>query len=127
MAVAELPFAVSARAEAPVVLPRVVRQMQVYFAAVFAVSLVALALGIEGRFPGGLFIYPPPVDWLPPLSRDLWLIAFALHQQDPIYAVCGGSQSFGEFETLYWWEWARRASALLLGTAARPMSQRTKP
>ena len=118
MAVAELPFAVSARAEAPVAVPRVVRQVQVYFAAVFVVSLGAFVLGIEGRFPGGLFIYPPPVDWIPPLSRDQWLMAFALHQQDPIYAACGGSQSFGEFETLYWWEWARRASALLLGTAA---------
>ena len=117
MAVAELPFAVSARAEAPVVLPRVVRQMQVYFAAVFVVSLGAFVLGIEGRFPGGLFIYPPPVDWIPPLSRDQWLMAFALHQQDPIYAACGGAQSFGEFVTLYWWEWARRASALLLAAA----------
>jgi cytochrome c oxidase assembly protein subunit 15 len=44
-------------------------------------------------------------------------MAFALHQQDPIYAACGGSQSFAEFVTLYWWEWARRASALLLATA----------
>jgi cytochrome c oxidase assembly protein subunit 15 len=117
MAVAELPFAVSARAEAPAAVLRVVRQVQVYFAAVFVVSLGAFVLGIEGRFPGGLFIYPPPVDWIPPLSRDQWLMAFALHQQDPIYAACGGSQSFAEFVTLYWWEWARRASALLLGTA----------
>jgi len=117
MAVAELPFAVSARAEAPAAVLRVVRQVQVYFAAVFVMSVGAFVLGIEGRFPGGLFIYPPPVDWLPPLSRDQWLMAFALHQQDPIYAACGGSQSFGEFVTLYWWEWARRASALLLGTA----------
>src|ERR1700731_3343170 len=118
MAVAELPFAASARAEAPAALPRVVRQVQVYFAAVFVMSLGAFGFGIEGRFPGGLFIYPPPVDWLPPLSRDQWLMAFAFHQQDPIYAACGGSQSFGEFVTLYWWEWARRASALLLAAPA---------
>jgi cytochrome c oxidase assembly protein subunit 15 len=115
MAVAELPFAVSARAEAPAAVPRIVRQVQVYFAAVFVVSLAAFVLGIEGRFPGGLFIYPPPVDWIPPLAREQWLMAFALHQQDPIYAACGGAQSLDEFVTLYWWEWARRASLLLLG------------
>src|ERR1700736_5987814 len=90
MAVAELSFAVSARTEAEAAVPRVVRQVQVYCAAVFVMSLGAFVLGIEGRFPGGLFIYPPPVDWLPPLSRDQWLMAVALHQQDPIYAACGG-------------------------------------
>jgi cytochrome c oxidase assembly protein subunit 15 len=118
MAVAEVPFAVSARAEAPAAVPRAVRDVPFYFAAVFLVSLAAFMLGIEGRFPGGLFIFPPPVDWFPPLSRDQWLMAFALHQQDPVYAACGGSQSLDEFVTLYWWEWARRASVLLLGAAA---------
>jgi heme a synthase len=118
MAVAELSFAVSARAAAPAGVARAVRQVQVSFAAVFAVSLAAFALGVEGRFPGGLFIYPPPVDWLPPLAREQWLTAFALHQQDPIYAACGGSVALEEFQTLYWWEWARRASAMLLGGAA---------
>jgi cytochrome c oxidase assembly protein subunit 15 len=118
MAVAELPYAVSAPAAASAAVPRAVRQVQVYFAAVFVVGLAAFALGVEGRFPGGLFVYPPPVDWIPPLAREQWFAAFALHQQDPIYAACGGSQSLDEFQTLYWWEWARRASALFLGAAA---------
>jgi cytochrome c oxidase assembly protein subunit 15 len=118
MAVAELPIAVSGRVAVPVRVPRAVRAVQVYFAAVFVVSLAAFVLGVEGRFPGGLFVYPPPVDWIPPLGREQWLAAFALHQQDPIYAACGGSQSFDEFQTLYWWEWGRRASALFLGAAA---------
>jgi heme a synthase len=109
---------VNARAEAPTAVPRAVRQVQAYFAALFVVSLAAFVLGIEGRFPGGLFIFPPPVDWIPPLAREHWLMAFALHQQDPVYAACGGSQSFDEFVTLYWWEWARRASLLLLGATA---------
>jgi heme a synthase len=115
MAVAELPLTAIAAAEAPAAVPRAVRRIQVYFAALFLVSLAAFVLGIEGRFPGGLFIFPPPVDWIPPLAREQWLMAFALHQQDPVYAACGGSQSFDEFVTLYWWEWARRASLLLLG------------
>jgi cytochrome c oxidase assembly protein subunit 15 len=118
MAVAELAFAVSVRAEVPVAVPRAVRQVRVCFAAVFVVSLAAFVLGVEGRFPGGLFVYPPPVDWSPPLAPEQWLMAFALHQQDPVYAACGGSQSLAEFQTLYWWEWVRRASALFLGAAA---------
>ncbi|MBV8754203.1 MAG: COX15/CtaA family protein [Hyphomicrobiales bacterium] len=118
MAVAEVPFAMGARAAALAGVPRAVRQMQVCFAAVFVVGLAAFVLGVEGRFPGGLFVYPPPVDWIPPLAREQWLAAFALHQQDPIYAACGGSQSLDEFQTLYWWEWARRASVLFLGAAA---------
>ena len=118
MAVAELPFAVSAPTDASAAVPRVVRQVQLYFAAVFVVSLAAFVLGVDGRFPGGLFVYPPPVDWIPPLAREQWQTAFALHQQDPIYSACGGSQSLEEFQTLYWWEWARRASALVLGVMA---------
>jgi heme a synthase len=117
MAVAELPYAVSAEAAISAGVPRAVRQVQVYFGAVFVVSLAAFVLGVEGRFPGGLFVYPPPVDWIPPLAREQWLAAFALHQQDPIYAACGGSQSLEEFQTLYGWEWARRASLLFLGAA----------
>jgi cytochrome c oxidase assembly protein subunit 15 len=118
MAVADFPVSVTAPAQAGVAAPRAVRQAQLYFAGLFVLSLAAFVLGVEGRFPGGLFVYPPPVDWLPPLSGEQWLAAFTLHQQDPIYAACGGSQSLDEFVTLYWWEWARRASALLLTTAA---------
>src|SRR5262249_30803371 len=112
MAVADLLLAAGARAGAPAAVPRAVRLVQVYFAALFVVSLAAFVLGVEGRFPGGLFVFPPPVDWIPPLSREQWLMAFALHQQDPVYAACGGSQLFEEFVTLYLCGCARRAMVL---------------
>jgi heme a synthase len=118
MAVAELPVALTARAQAGAVLPRAARQVRRYFLVLFMLGLAAFIFGVEGRFPGGLFLYPPPVDWIPPLARDQWLAAFALHQQDPVFAACGGAQSLEEFQTLYWWEWLRRASALLLTIAA---------
>jgi cytochrome c oxidase assembly protein subunit 15 len=118
MAVAWFPASLTAPVQAPVAAPRAVRQVQAYFAAVFVAGLAAFVLGVEGRFPGGLFVYPPPVDWIPPLGREQWLMAYAIHQQDPVYAACGGAQSLGEFQTLYWWEWARRASLLVLGLAA---------
>ncbi len=118
MAVAEFPVSLRAPAEARAGVPRTVRQVQLYFAGLFVLGLAAFVLGVDGRFPGGLFIYPPPLDWIPPLSSDQWLAAFTLHQQDPIYAACGGAQTLEEFQTLYGWEWGRRASALLLGAAA---------
>jgi len=118
MAVAEFLVASTARAQAGAVLPRAVRQVRLYFLVVFVLGLAAFIFGVEGRFPGGLFLYPPPVDWIPPLAHDQWLAAFALHQQDPVFAACGGAQSLEEFQTLYWWEWLRRASALLLAVAA---------
>ena len=59
----------------------------------FALSLVAFVLGIDNRFTvDGIFNVPPNVDWLPPLSAQQWYQSFAQHQQDPVFAACGGSQ-----------------------------------
>jgi cytochrome c oxidase assembly protein subunit 15 len=117
MAVAEFPISLAARVDVAAVRPRALGPVRLYFLIVFALGLAAFILGVEGRFPSGLFLYPPPVDWLPPLSGDRWQAAFALHLQDPIFAACGGSQSLEEFQTLYWWEWLHRASVLLLAAA----------
>ena len=62
----------------------------------------------------GLFPVAPPVDPVPPLGAQAWYGAFALHQQDPIFAACGGSENLAQFKVLYWWEWLRQASLLLL-------------
>jgi cytochrome c oxidase assembly protein subunit 15 len=104
--------------DAAAVRPRALGPVRLYFLIVFALGLAAFILGVEGRFPAGLFLYPPPVDWVPPLSGAQWQAAFALHLQDPIFAACGGTQSLEEFQTLYWWEWLHRASVLLLAPAA---------
>jgi cytochrome c oxidase assembly protein subunit 15 len=117
MAVAEFAVSLRAPAQAQAAVPRAMRRVQVYFTVLFVLGLAAFVLGVEGRFPGGLFIYPPPVDWIPPISSDQWLAAFTLHQQDPIYSACGGSQTLDEFQTLYWWEWGRQTSALILAAA----------
>src|ERR1700745_1878176 len=55
MAVAWFPASLTAPVQAPVAVPRAVRQVQAYFAAVFVAGLAAFVLGVEGRFPGGLF------------------------------------------------------------------------
>jgi cytochrome c oxidase assembly protein subunit 15 len=118
MTVAQFPISLAARTEQVAVLARPLAAVRLYFLLLFVLGLAAFVFGVQGRFPAGLFLYPPPVDWFPPLSGAQWQAAFAAHQQDPIFAACGGAQSLKEFQTLYWWEWLRQASLLLLATGA---------
>jgi cytochrome c oxidase assembly protein subunit 15 len=92
--------------------------VRLYFLLLAALGLAALVLGIENRLTPGLFAIAPPVDLVPPLSDQAWFGAFALHQQDPVFAACGGSETLAQFKVLYWWEWLRQGSLLLLAGAA---------
>ncbi|HEY4407047.1 MAG TPA: COX15/CtaA family protein [Xanthobacteraceae bacterium] len=92
------------------------RTAQIYFLIAAALGLAALVLGIESRLTPGLFAIAPPVGLVPPLSDQAWLAAFVLHQQDPIFAACGGSENLDQFKILYWWEWLRGGSLLLLAS-----------
>jgi cytochrome c oxidase assembly protein subunit 15 len=91
-----------------------VRTARIYFLIVAALGLAAFVLGIENRLTPSLFPIAPPVDLVPPLSDQAWYAAYALHQQDPIFAACGGSENLVQFKLLYGWEWLRRGSMLLL-------------
>jgi cytochrome c oxidase assembly protein subunit 15 len=119
MAVAEHPVASvidwpAARAARPAV-----RDVRGYWAVVSVLALAAFVLGVENRFTvDGLFLVPPRVDWLPPLFAQDWLAPFAEHQQDPVFAACGGTETMSTFRFLYWWEWWRRASIVALALAA---------
>jgi heme a synthase len=83
-------------------------------------GLVAFVLGVGNRFTGGpLFVYIPEVDLIPPLSKAAWQQAFVIHQQSPLFALCGGYQvggmeSLTVYQMLYLWEWARAGSVALL-------------
>jgi cytochrome c oxidase assembly protein subunit 15 len=93
--------------------------VRLYFLILAALGLAALVLGIENRLTPGLFAIAPPVNFIPPLGDHAWFGAFTLHQQDPIFSACGGSENLAQFKLLYWWEWLRRGSLLLLaGTFA---------
>src|SRR5258707_3754441 len=87
---------------------------QLYFLILAVLGLAALVLGIETRLTPSLFAVAPLVDLVPPRSDQAWFAAFALHQQDPVFSACGGSENLAQFKVLYWWEWLRRSSALLL-------------
>jgi len=97
------------------------RRRRIALAVTALLGLLAFVLGGGNRFTGGpLFIFIPEVDWIPPLGHQAWQQAFAIHQQSPKYALCGGYQvggmeSLTVFQLLYLWEWARLISMKLLG------------
>jgi heme a synthase len=71
---------------------------------------------------GPWFLYPPQVSFVPPFGRATWQHAFELHQQSPLYALCGGyevggMESITIYQFLYWWEWLRIASVVLLAVS----------
>jgi cytochrome c oxidase assembly protein subunit 15 len=106
--------------------------------------LAVFILGVGNRFTGGpLFIYIPDVDLIPPLSKAAWQHAFVIHQQSPLFALCGGYQvggmeSLTVYQMLYMWEWLRTGSTALLSVciiglvgfavrdAARPQAHRER-
>jgi hypothetical protein len=91
------------------------RRILLIVSAALAIPVFVLAVG--NRFTGGpLFVYIPEVSLLPPMSRAAWEQAFVIHQQSPLFALCGGYQvggmeSLTVYQLLYWWEWLRRRGA----------------
>ena len=89
-------------------------------AAIVVLGLPAFVLGVGNRFTHGpLFIYIPEVNLIPPLDKAAWEQAFVIHQQSPLYALCGGYQiggmeSLTVYQFLYLWEWLRAGSVFLM-------------
>jgi heme a synthase len=119
MAVAEYPIHTTLGVQTLKAKPSAVTVVRIYFVILFLAGLGAFVFGVENRLTAdGLFNLPPAVNWMPPLSAQDWWAAFTLHQQDPAFAACGGTESLAEFKTLYWFEWLRRLSMLAVATAA---------
>ncbi len=116
MAVAENLIAPADDIRATPVAPAAAASARPYFAALSLIGLAAFVLGVENRFTAdSLFLVAPRINWIPPLSAGPWNEAYSIHQQDPVFASCGGTESLGLFKMLYWWEWLRQASLLALG------------
>jgi heme a synthase len=99
--------------------PAALGAMRLYFVALALLGLAAMIFGIENRIaPTGAFLFAPPVGLVPPLTAPAWFGAFAVHQQDPVFIACGGTESLDQFKALYWWEWLRQASLVALAGAA---------
>src|SRR5215467_10751675 len=87
-----------------------------------AAVLVFLMVSVGGvtRLTGsGLSIteWRPVVGILPPLSEADWLDVFAKYQQIPQYEHVNKGMSLDAFKTIFWWEWAHRNLARLIGIA----------
>jgi cytochrome c oxidase assembly protein subunit 15 len=92
-----------------------------------AIAIAGLALFVLGGgnrlTRGPLFLYIPDVSLIPPLGRAAWQQAFAIHQQSPLFALCGGYQvggmeSLTVYQLLYGWEWFRIASLVAFSLLA---------
>jgi heme a synthase len=112
------------------------RRLRAVLAGTAVFALLAFVLGVGNRFTRGpLFVYIPEVDLIPPLGRAAWNAAFVIHQQNPLFALCGGYQvggmeSLTVYQLLYMWEWLRIGSlaglavcvVLLCAVAARRLA-----
>jgi cytochrome c oxidase assembly protein subunit 15 len=113
MAVAEFPAAVAGEIHAPSAVTSATFLARIYFGVLSLLALGSFVFGIENRLAAdALLPVAPPVDLIPPLTARDWSLAFVNHQQDPLFAACGGAVSLAHFKILYWWEWMRQASLI---------------
>ena len=52
---------------------------------------------------------------IPPLSASDWQQEFAGYQQIPEFKILNPTMTLGEFKGIFWWEWAHRLIARLIG------------
>ena len=52
---------------------------------------------------------------VPPLSQTAWQAEFELYRQSPQYDIVNRGMSLGDFQTIYWWEWAHRQLGRFIG------------
>jgi heme a synthase len=87
--------------------------------ALVAVLIFALVIvgGLTRLTDSGLSIteWKPIHGMIPPLSDAEWQEEFAKYQQIPEYQQINKGMSLDGFKRIFWWEWAHRALARLIG------------
>ncbi|KQW83738.1 COX15/CtaA family protein [Brevundimonas sp. Root1279] len=83
-------------------------------ALVFAMVVVG---GVTRLTGSGLSIteWKPIMGALPPMHHADWLDAFEKYKAIPQYAQVNAGMSLGEFQGIFWWEWAHRLLGRLIG------------
>lgn len=81
---------------------------------IFALVIVG---GLTRLTDSGLSIteWKPIHGVIPPLSEAEWLEEFAKYKQIPEYSQINKGMSLDAFKVIFWWEWAHRALARLIG------------
>jgi len=86
---------------------------------VMALLIVAIVLlgGATRLTDSGLSIteWKPVTGVLPPLSQEAWFDVFIKYQGIPEYQDVNQGMTLDEFKRIYWWEWAHRFLARLIG------------
>jgi cytochrome c oxidase assembly protein subunit 15 len=85
-------------------------------ALVFAMIIVG---GATRLTDSGLSIteWQPLLGAIPPLNEADWHAAFEKYRQIPQYQQVNKGMSLGEFQFIYWWEWAHRFLGRFIGVA----------
>jgi cytochrome c oxidase assembly protein subunit 15 len=88
-----------------------------------AVALLVFCMvvvgGITRLTESGLSItqWKPITGAIPPLTHDQWMEAFRLYQQIPEYQQINRGMTLGDFQFIFFWEWAHRLLGRLIGVA----------
>jgi cytochrome c oxidase assembly protein subunit 15 len=75
--------------------------------------------GVTRLTESGLSItqWKPITGAIPPLTHDQWMEAFRLYQQIPEYREINRGMTLGDFQFIFFWEWAHRLLGRLIGVA----------
>ncbi len=96
------------------------RALRLWLLAVAALMAVTLVVGGATRLTeSGLSIveWRPVTGVLPPFDAAAWQTEFDKYKTIPQYRERQSAMSLDEFKTIYWWEWAHRMLARLVGAA----------
>jgi cytochrome c oxidase assembly protein subunit 15 len=94
------------------------RAVAVWLFTVAAFVFLMVVVGGATRLTGsGLSIteWKPITGALPPISNRAWAELFAKYRATSQYRLINAGISLGEFQVLYWWEWAHRLLGRLVG------------
>ena len=89
------------------------------FAVALLVFFMVVVGGITRLTESGLSIteWKPITGALPPLNEAQWLSEFAKYQATPEYQQINNGMAMADFKFIYFWEWAHRLLARLVGVA----------
>jgi heme a synthase len=86
-------------------------------ALIFLVFAMVLVGGATRLTESGLSI----TEWnlvtgaVPPISDEAWQAEFDRYRQTPQYDLLNRGMSLGDFQSIYWWEWAHRQLGRFIG------------
>jgi heme a synthase len=96
------------------------RPVRIWLYCIAALVLLMVALGgITRLTDSGLSIteWKPISGMLPPLSQADWEAEFEAYKRIPEYRLQNVGMTLGQFEFIFWWEWAHRFLGRVIGFA----------